>query len=54
MYKNITSDPVPKLSSPHNDSLLASIRLPKNFQPKEKKFFKYNEFKRFDLINLWF
>lgn len=25
--------PVPKLSSPQSDSLLASIRFPKNFQP---------------------
>lgn len=25
--------PVPKLSSPHRDSLFASIKFPKNFQP---------------------
>ena len=27
------SDPCPKLSSPHNDNRLASIKFPKNFQP---------------------
>lgn len=29
----VPHSPVPKLSSPHRDSLPASIRLPKNFQP---------------------
>lgn len=29
----IWSEPVPKLSSPHNDKRPASIRLPKNFHP---------------------
>jgi len=29
----IWSEPVPKLSSPHNESRPASMRLPKNFQP---------------------
>lgn len=31
--KKSDDTPVPKLSSPHNESLPASIRFPKNFQP---------------------
>lgn len=32
-FSRIWSEPVPKLSSPHIDSLPSSIRFPKNFQP---------------------